>query len=246
MDMTITILIMFICLMAEGFFSGSEIGVVSADRVVLRHKAAKGSKGAALALAMLEKPEWLLSTTLIGTNISVVTNTTMGTALVIHLFGVQYSWLAVVCLAPLIWVFGEIVPKSIFQQHANSITPWIIFPLRFASYLFFPILIVFTIVTKGLVRLVGGKDDQNPFTLREEITTMMDMAPIGGDILPGEQTMIRRVFNFSETKAGDIMVPLIDAVAIERSSTCGQARRLAVEKAHKRQPVYDQRIDRIV
>ena len=78
---------MFLCLVLEGFFSGSEIGVVSADRIKLRHSAAKGSKGAQLALDMLKKPEWLLSTTLVGTNIAIVINTSLATLLVIQLFG---------------------------------------------------------------------------------------------------------------------------------------------------------------
>ena len=96
MEILVTIIVMILCLIMEAFFSGSEIGVVSADQMKLRHEAAKGSKGAALALKMLKKPEWLLSTTLVGTNIAVVTNTTMATALMITLFGEQYSWLAVV------------------------------------------------------------------------------------------------------------------------------------------------------
>lgn len=57
MEIALTIGIMVVCLIAEGFFSGSEIGVVRSDRVKLRHEAAKGSKGARLALEMLEKPE---------------------------------------------------------------------------------------------------------------------------------------------------------------------------------------------
>jgi Mg2+/Co2+ transporter CorB len=59
-------------LMMEAFFSGSEIGMVSADQMKLRHESAKGSRGAKLALEMLKKPEWLLCTTLVGTNIAVV------------------------------------------------------------------------------------------------------------------------------------------------------------------------------
>ena len=139
MDITLTLLIMLICLIAEGFFSGSEIGIISADRMKLRHAAAKGSKGAKLALQMLNKPEWLLSTTLVGTN-----NTTMATALTMDLFGPAYSWLAVVIVAPLIWVFGEIVPKSVFQQRADVITPKAIFVLRACSFMFFPILLIFS------------------------------------------------------------------------------------------------------
>jgi len=115
-EILVTVLVMVLCLICEGFFSGSEIGVVSANRVKLRHDAAKGSRGAQLALTMLKKPEWLLSTTLVGTNIAVVTNTTIATALMIQLFGEKGSLLAVVLVAPLIWVFGEIVPYQAVHQ----------------------------------------------------------------------------------------------------------------------------------
>jgi CBS domain containing-hemolysin-like protein len=245
MDILITLLIMLVCLCTEAFFSGSEIAVVSADRFRLRHQAAQGSRGAKLALAMLEKPEWLLSTTLVGTNISVVTNTTMATALMIQLFGEDYSWLAIPLVAPLIWIFGEIVAKSVFQQRAEVITPKAIFALRAASYLFLPILAVFSVLTRGLTKLLGG-ENKNPFTLRQEISAMMEMSALEGDIRPMEQTMIRRVFNFGETTAGDIMIPLIDVVAVASSGSCGEVRRLARQHAHKRLPVYEERIDRIV
>ena len=245
MDIPVTLMIMAACLLLEGFFSGAEIGVVSADTIKLRHDAAKGSRGAQLALRMLEKPEWLLSTTLVGTNISVVTNTTMATALMIHLFGEQGSWFAILLAAPLIWIFGEIVPKSIFQQHADTVTPRIIFVLKFASYLFYPILIVFTSITKLLTRLVGAAG-QSPFTLREEIITMLQMPAAQGDIQAEEKDMIRRMFGFSETEVQKVMVPLIDVVAIERSMACGDAVRIATDTSHVRLPVYEERVDRVV
>ena len=245
MDIPVTLMIMAACLLLEGFFSGAEIGVISADTIKLRHDAAKGSRGAQLALRMLEKPEWLLSTTLVGTNISVVTNTTMATALMIHLFGEQGSWFAILLAAPLIWIFGEIVPKSIFQQHADTVTPRIIFVLKFASYLFYPILIVFTSITKLLTRLVGAAG-QSPFTLREEIITMLQMPAAQGDIQAEEKDMIRRMFGFSETEVQKVMVPLIDVVAIERSMACGDAVRIATDTSHVRLPVYEERVDRVV
>lgn len=245
MDILTTLLIMAACLCLEGFFSGSEIGVVGADSMKLRHQAANGSKGAKLALKMLEKPEWLLSTTLVGTNISVVTNTTMGTALMIHLFGEQGSWLAILLVAPLIWVFGEIVPKSIFQQRADTITPRIIFILRFFSYVFFPVLIVFSVLTRLITKMLGSTD-QSPFTLREEIMTMLQMPAVEGDIQSEEKNMIRRMFNFSETPVNKVMVPLIDVVAVENGISCGEARRIAAECSHVRLPVYEERVDRMV
>jgi len=246
MDILLALIVMLLCLVSEAFFSGSEIGIVSADRLKLRHQAAQGSRGAKLALTMLQKPEWLLSTTLVGTNISVVTNTTVATALVIQLFGEEYSWLAVIIVAPLIWIFGEIVAKSVFQQRADVLTPRVAFILRAASVLFLPVLAVFSVITRVLTRLLGGQAAQNPFTLREEIAAMMEMSAVEGDIVPLERRMIRRVFNFGETTAKDIMVPLVDVAAIARDESCGEARRVAIAHAHKRLPVYDKRIDKIV
>ncbi len=182
MDVLPALLIIALCLVTEAFFSGSEIGVVSADRMKLRHEAAKGSRGAKLALEMLEKPEWLLSTTLVGTNISVVISTTVATAMMIQLFGEAYSWLAIPLVAPLIWIFGEIVAKSIFQQLADSLTPKVAFILRGAAYVFLPILAVFSVTTRFLTRLLGDRATKNPFTLREEIATMMEMSAAEGDI----------------------------------------------------------------
>ncbi len=245
MDVSVSLAVMAVCLLLEGFFSGSELGLVSADPMKLRHMAAKGSRGAVLALQMLDKPEWLLSTTLVGTNIAVVTNTTIATALMIDLFGERGSWYAIAVVAPLIWIFGEIVPKGIFQQKADAITPWVIFPLRAASIVFWPLLMVFTALTRVLTRVVGERQ-RSPFTLREELLSMVEMSAQESDIQPDEQQMIRRLFNFSETTAHEVMVPLLDVVSVEEGVTCGEAVRVASESSYQRLPVYRQRVDRVV
>lgn len=245
MDIVSTLSLILIFLLMEAFFSGSEIGVISADQIKLRHEAAKGSRGAKLALDMLKKPEWLLATTLVGTNIAVVSNTTIVTALMIELFGEQNSWFAIVLVAPLIWIFGEIVPKSIFQQSANIITPYTIFLLRLFSFLFSPLIILFTLTTRLLTWSFGRKA-QNPFTLREQILTMLQMPAAEGDIQPVEKDMIQRIFSFSETTAYEIMIPLIDVAAIEQGAACEEAISLASAKAHIRLPVYAERVDKVV
>ena len=182
---------------------------------------------------------------LVGTNIAVVSNTTIVTALMIELFGEQNSWLAIILVAPLIWIFGEIVPKSIFQQRANTITPRAIFLLRLFSYMFYPILTVFTLITR-LLTWSSGQKTQNPFILREEILITLHMPVAEGDIQPVEKDMIQRIFSFSETTAYEVMIPLIDVAAIEQGVTCGEAIALAHAEAHIRLPVYAARVDKVV
>jgi CBS domain containing-hemolysin-like protein len=245
MEILIPLFIMLLSLISEGFFSGSEIGIVSADRLKLRQKASKGSNGAKLALRLLEKPEWLLSTTLVGTNIAVVTNTTVATALMIELFGEEYSWLAIMFVAPLIWIFGEIVPKSVFQQKSNEITPVLAYILRFFSILFYPILLIFSFLTRQFTKLVGEKKS-NIFTLREQIISMLHLSEPGGEVHPAQGKMIRHMFRFSETPAIHVMVPLIDVVSVDKTALCRGTIRLATSSARSNLLVHDQRVDRVV
>ena len=76
---------MLVMLLLKGFFSGSEIALVNADKIKLSHRAKQGNRGARLVVQLFKRPEQLLTTTLIGTNISTVVLTTLGTLMMIHL-----------------------------------------------------------------------------------------------------------------------------------------------------------------
>ena len=81
MDLLFTLPVMVVLLLLKGFFSGSEIALVNADKIKLRHRAKQGHAGSRLALKMLQSSDVLLSTTLVGTNVSTVVLTTLGTRL---------------------------------------------------------------------------------------------------------------------------------------------------------------------
>jgi CBS domain containing-hemolysin-like protein len=246
MSTSLILVLMLLCLVMEAFFTGSEIAVVSTDRLHLRHMAANGSRGAQIALDMLKKPEWLLSTTLVGTNIAIVTNASLATTLVVRLFGQERSWLAILFIAPFVWVFGEIVPKSIFQQRSSVITPRAIFILKGASYLFFPILFVFSHLAGLFTRLLGGSEEIKSMSLRESIYLKLNMADTVGDIHPVEKTLIRRSFDFAHMHVQDIMVPLVDVVAIPNTASCKEARKIAGQQSHPRILVYSNRVDNLI
>lgn len=246
MDVWMIPFLIVLCLLVEAFFAGSEIAVVSADRLRLRHLAAKGNHGAQLALQMLQKPEHLLTTTLVGINVAIVTNASLSTAFVIELLGQEMSWVAILVSAPLIWVFGEIVPKTIFQQKADVLAPRIIYVLKVASLLFFPLIVLFSYAFKLISAIFGLSDKASPFTLRDEIDMVLQLRVHESDILPMEKNMIRRMFNFGETKVRGIMVPLIDVRSLEWGVSCGQAMQEAREQSHLLFPVYADRVDNIV
>ncbi|HEX7534170.1 MAG TPA: DUF21 domain-containing protein, partial [Syntrophales bacterium] len=122
MDNFTSLLLILSCICLEGLFSGGELSFVASDVNKIRQKANMGSRSAKITLRLLEKPEWFLSTTLSGTGLCVVTSTSIATALFISVFGLAKGpLLAVVVMIPTLLIMGEIIPKSIFQQHAEFI-----------------------------------------------------------------------------------------------------------------------------
>ena len=164
MEILLIILFMLLLLLIKGFFSGSEIAVVNSDKIKLHAMANQGHKGAKAVLKQLRTPDILLGTTLVGTNIATVALTTLGTLVMIHLFSDMGDLIAFLVYTPLFLIFGEIVPKSIYQQKSDTIAPAAIYPLRVFSFLFYPIIFIFSRLARLTARLFGaGKTEQHVF-----------------------------------------------------------------------------------
>lgn len=239
------------CVLSEGFFSGSEIAVVSADRHQLRAEAQRGGKGAGLVLSMLERPTWLLGTCLIGTNLATISGATISAILVARLLGLPEAW-AVLFFWPITLTFGELVPKAIYQHHADRLAPLVVWPLKALSWAFAPALILF----EKLATLLGaGPGQTRPAATREEIRLLLEAAHIGPSgaegegedaLRPVDRALIRRVFQFTESVVEDAMKPLIEVVAVSTGTTLSQVARKMALSGHSRLPVYRDRIDQIV
>lgn len=247
MDTLVILILMALLLLLKGLFSGSEIAVVSADKIKLRHRAKQGEDGAALALKELETPERLLITTLVGTNLSTVGLTTLGTLLIISLVGEGGDLLAFLLLTPIFLILGEIVPKSVYQQKSNEMTPRIIYPLRWAGLLFSPLIFVFSRVARFAAYLFGvRKDDQALFITREQLHTLVEMAEHGPAMRAFNRGSIRRVIRFAETTVAEAMIPIMDVTGLEENETMHNAVERVRKHGFNRLPVYDRSIINIV
>ena len=159
------ILIFFIpLLLLEGFFAASEIALVSANRRRLHHRAEEGYRGARLALKLLSRPEYLLATTLLGAYMSSAANTILVTAFLLDRLGSGGEVSAMIVLPPLILILGEIIPKSIGRQQATVLAERLAPPLWVASWVIYPITLVFAGLSR-LVLLVGRGPQDRPAAL---------------------------------------------------------------------------------
>ena len=240
MEMLLALPVIVLFLLLKGFFSGSEIALVNADKIKLRHKAKQGYSGSKLALKLFQTPDVLLSTTLVGTNMSTIVLTTVATLAMIHLFGDNGEWISFVVFTPLLLILGEIVPKSIYQQKSETLTPIIIYPLRWASFVFYPVIFVFSRVARFGARLVGsGITEQTLFITREQLRTLVEMAEQAASMSAFDRGRIRRVIRFADTTVGEAMIPIAEVTAISRRQSTRAGIDLVRKHGFNRLPVYE-------
>jgi len=239
MDLLFEILLIVAFLLLKAFFSGSEIAMVNSDKLKLRHQAKMGNQGASLVLKLFKTPDVLLGTTLVGTNIATVTISTLGALIFIDLFGAAGDLVSVIVMTPLLLILGEVVPKSIFQQNADTIASKLIYGLRFFSYLFYPIIFIFSRIARLVTRIIGaGAAAQNMFITREELRVLLDLSESASDPSRIDRKRIRRIIRFGDTTVGEAMIPLADVVGFNEIRNMKEAIRIVIKHGFNRLPVY--------
>jgi len=238
-----------ILLFLEGIFSGGEIALVSCDINMVRQKAKAGSRSAAMALKLMEKPEWFLSATLTGTNLCAVCNTAITTAMFISLFGPEMgALLSIAVMIPLILIVGEVIPKSIFQQHADLLAPRVSWFIWISSWIFYPVVFVLSRISRRVVYAFSREKDlvYSSYITKNGLESLLQDEKNSGDIMKSEKEMIQRVFDFSDSTAEQIMVPLSNVTLLSVNTTLREAARVIAEKGYSHIPVYSEKVFDII
>jgi CBS domain containing-hemolysin-like protein len=233
-------------LLLEGFLSGSEIAMVAADRKKLSRFAHAGSRWDRLTFRILKEPSWFLSTTLVGSNLAEVANAALVTSMLMGLYGSRGDLYAFLILTPLILIFGEILPKTLFQQKADPWVRKIVPAIWVVSLPLYPFVWLMSKATQAVSRLLNQEGEVRPLVTREELQLLLREEGGRSDINPLERDLIRRIFRFSTTRVKEAMIPLVDVVALEETSTVEEAIASVRQENYSRYPVYRDRVDNVV
>ena len=247
MDLSTTLSLIGVFLLMEAFFSGSEIGMIAINRIKMKQQADKGNRSAEIILNLLNSPEKLFATTSLGTNLAVVSSTSIFTAYMVTHMGKQGEILAMVILAPIILFGGEIVPKMILQNRADMVMPIFIRPLNMSLTILSPVINFFTIIsnfiTNKLIRL--PQEEKKSFS-RDQILQVLSLDSQTIELDATERTMIHKVFNFGDITVEQCMVPLVQLTAIRDDSTLAEAHQLAIDTGFSRFPIFHERMHNII
>ena len=234
------ILIGFFILLTS-FFAGSETALMSLNRIKLRSLADSGDRHAKMVQGLLEHPDQLFITMLIGTNLAIVFASSIFSAYWISQGNRYAEELTVLFVTPLLLIFGEIIPKALFRQNAfflvTALAPFLSFSYRFFS----PLGRIFSVLNNQLLRLMGQKDVRNQplFATKAELKYLIQESEKEGMLKPYERSMVYRIFELGEKNVQKVTTPLDQIVALPSSATLEEVIRELCQSRFSWIPVYE-------
>ncbi|WP_415241875.1 HlyC/CorC family transporter [Zhongshania sp.] len=237
--------ILAILIVLSGFFSGSETGMMSLNRYRLRHRAKSGHRGAKRASKLLERPDSLISTILIGNNLVNNLAASIATIAAIRMYGDNAVVPASILLTLVFLIFAEIIPKTIAAYKAEPVSYAVSHVLLPLKTLLFPVIWLVSHVTQFVLRLTGiEKNDGSEHIGLDELRTIVGEA---GHLIPKHHKgMLMNILDLEQITVDDIMIPRNEVFGIDVDADTDTIIRKLRDAEFTRIPVYKNDIDNIV
>jgi putative hemolysin len=247
MDITIYWVLLFIFLVLSAFFASSETAFISLQRIRVKHLENSGVAGAEQVAKVIERPERLLSTVLLGNNFVNTAVATLAAIVTVSLLGEEWGILiATIGVTILLLIFGEVTPKTIAAHHAERLALLYVRPLELISKLLFPFIIALSWIASRFTQIVGEHPMPRSLLSEEEIRTAISLGEKEGVVNEAEAEMLHKVFEFGDRQVREVMTPRTDTVWVEQDTKLADFLSIYSQAPHSRFPVYEGNYDQVV
>ena len=223
------IALLFALIVLNGLFAMSEIALVTARKARLQKLVDEGNRSAAAAVALGQDPTRFLSTIQIGITSIGVLNGIVGEAALaaplavwLSALGVPAPYaaygatgLVVLLITYFSIVVGELVPKRIGQSYPETFARLVARPINWLAMATKPFVVLLSVSTRTLLRLLGVKETSGSPVTEEEIHAMLVEGTTAGVIESHEHAMVRNVFRLDDRQIASLMVPRGDVVVLD-------------------------------
>lgn len=240
----IYVIILAVCAVGSGFFSGSETALIGIGRERVHQVSGLGRRGRRVA-QLVADPERLLSTLLVANNLVNILGAAVATTLFISLLGEQWGpWVSTLVVTIVVLIIGEITPKTLAARYPERFSLAVAPTIWRLSLVLGPIARLFTAVTRGLLRLfrVPG-DDENRGVTEADIKALAELSAAGGEIEAAEREIIDSLFTLADRPVKDVMTPRVDIVTLGNPVDIADVRNAITSAAHSRFPVTEGGLD---
>lgn len=243
----IQLLELFVLLLLSGFFSSAETALTTVNKIHIMTLAEDGNKRAKTVLKIIESPNKLLSSILIGNNIVNLSASSIATVWTTHVLGNAFVGVTTGVLTLLILLFGEITPKTMATLYAEKISLLYAPVIYFFMKILTPVIFIVNKLSNGILMLfrIDPNKKQNTMT-EQELRTIVDVSHEVGVIETEERQMIYNVFDFGDSQARDVMVPRIDMSFVDVNATYEELLQTFKNDGYTRYPVFQDTTDTII
>ncbi|MBO5483176.1 MAG: HlyC/CorC family transporter [Spirochaetaceae bacterium] len=239
---------LIILILFSGFFSATETAFSCANKIKLRTLASNGNKRATKVLVLAEENfDMLISTILVGNNIVNISAATISTllfALLIKNPKIDSSFVSTAVTTVVVLIFGEITPKFIAKTYPEKLAMLFYPIIRFFTYIFKPINIIFSGWKKFISVVFKLKNEE--IITEEEIITIVEEAKEDGTLKQEETELIKSVIEFDDQEVENIYTPRVNLVAVDINSSMEDIQKVFQTTKFSRLPVYLETIDQII
>ena len=241
-----TLLLFLLFLLLIAFFSASETAFIASSPYTLDYLEKKGSKRAALVKKMQARIDHLLAAILIGNTLVNVAAASVSTLLFISVIPDKHTAVILSALTTtlLILFFAEINPKTYAAHNPLKVAFWLIQPLRFFVFIFYPLVKLFTLLSSWIFPSSKSKSSGFSPPLNEEETKALLTGGVKG-MSSLRRRMISEILDIGKRPIKEIMVPRPQVKAIEAGSSSQQILNAILSEKYSRFPVYKARLDNI-
>ena len=230
----------------SGFFSSSETALTSVNQIRLRQRATEGDKKSMTVLKLLEKPQDVISSILIGNNIVNIASSAVATVFFTQLLGASGPVVATVVMTILVLIFGEVLPKTAAQQQPEMISRKVANLISRITTVFKPAVFLLSALTGLVTKWLFSHVDESPTITEEEFKTLVEVGEEEGVLQREERAYIDNVLDFSSATASDMMKPRTSVVALDVEASEEEILELLKDNRYSRIPVYEDSIDHII
>ena len=240
MNLTLFLLAAVGLVILSAIFSGAETGVYSVSRVRLEGEAAEGRRSARLLTRLLRDDSTLLISLLIGSNLALELLTLLAESMAARLAPPVYAHelLAAAFLTPVVFLFGELVPKDLFRRRPHLLLSLVAPFVSGFRWLVSPLAWPLAMLATGLDRLLGlRQEDFARILRREEMVELLAESRRTGALAPGAEELAHNVLVLRHTPLSEVAIPWARAQVVDLERGAEQARAAILGSAFTRMPV---------
>ena len=234
------LIIVFVLFFFSALFSASEAALISLNKVRLRHMVEKQKRGARRVYGFISRMDKLIATILVGNSLVNTAIAAIATIILTHIFGDKKGVvISTVLVTVILVIFGELTPKILATNQPERMSFFVRHLVSFFMFVLGPIADFLTLISNGMIRLLGGNPHhRSPIVTEEEMRMMITIGKEEGFYGDNERKMLERIFHFDEIEVRDVMTSLDKMVAVPVDIEEEELERVLLEEGHNRIPVY--------